>query len=435
MILPDIPRIYSALAEWLACMIYVLPLKRKLHGVKFALASMAALLVQSVFLCYTENLPLWLWLPCMFCAVMLMFLFIWKNGELELGDAIYITVRAFGLAELTAALEWQIHCALWPDGKASGLGLLLFAGVYGICFGGMAWLEHRYRMENGRLKVSKMEVFSAMIIGVSVFTISNVSFVITHSPEAAYGFAIFNTRTLVDLGGVAILFAHYVLCCELRYRQKLENMEWVLQNQYFQYQQSKEHMELVNNKYHDLKHQIAALRAVSSEEQLNTYLDQMEENIRQYEVENKTGNPVLDIILTSKHQRCRQEKIGLTSVVDGTLLDFMDVMDICSIFGNILDNAIEYEEGVAEQEKRLIHLSVSKHSGFVLIRCENYCTEDLVFEQGLPRTTKGDEAFHGYGLKSVRQVVEKYDGILTVEVKENWFTLKALVPLLDHSGK
>lgn len=429
MILPDIPRVYTALAEWLACIIYVLPLRRTIKGGKFVSVSILILIVQLAFLYYTKGLPIGLWLPCMLMAVILMFLFVWKCGNLGLNDAIYTTIRAFGLAELAASLEWQLHCYFWPDGKMLGFGMLLLAGIYAICFGSMAWLEHQYEMRSDRLKVNRREILSALIIGVVVFTISNVSFITTNSSDAGYGFAIFNTRTLVDLGGVAILFAHYVLCCELRYRQKLDAMEWVLQNQHLQYQQSKENMELISQKYHDFKHQIAALRAASSEEQRNAYLNRMEEEIKRYETENKTGNPVLDTILTSKSQRCQQEKIGLTCVVDGTLLEFMDVMDICSIFGNTLDNAIEYEENVNDIEKRLIHLSVSQHIGFILIRCENYCTDMLTFEQGLPRTTKGDGAFHGYGLKSVRQTVEKYDGSLTVEVKDNWFTLKALVPL------
>lgn len=432
MILPDIPRIYSALAEWFACIIYVLPYRRRLGRVRFGLGSLLALFIQSIFLCYTESFPIWLWLPCMLSAVGLMFLFIWKCGNLGLNDAIYTTVRAFGLAELAASLEWQIHCFLWQDGAMSVLGIVLLAGIYGICFGGMAWLEYQYKMEGDRLKVSKREVLSALIIGIAVFTISNVSFITTNSSDTGYGFAIFNTRTLVDLGGVAILFAHYVLCCELRYRRKLETTEWILQNQYLQYQQSKENMEMINHKYHDLKHQIVALRTAPNEEQRNAYLNQMEEEIKRYEVENKTGNPVLDTILTGKSQRCQQERIGLTCVVDGTLLEFMDVMDICSIFGNALDNAIEYEESMDDEEKRLIHLSVSQHIGFVLIRCENYCVDSLTFEQGLPCTTKGEDGFHGYGLKSVRQAVEKYDGSMTVDVKENWFTLKILIPISNN---
>lgn len=64
----------------------------------------------------------------------------------------------------------------------------------------------------------------------------------------------------------------------------------------------------------------------------------MEAEIRQYEAQNKTGNKVLDTVLTSKSLYCNKNGITFTCVADGTLLGFMDVMDICSIFGNALDN-------------------------------------------------------------------------------------------------
>lgn len=57
----------------------------------------------------------------------------------------------------------------------------------------------------------------------------------------------------------------------------------------------------------------------------------MEDEIRQYEAQNKTGNKVLDTVLTSKSLYCAKHGITFTCVADGTLLDFMDIMDICSI--------------------------------------------------------------------------------------------------------
>ena len=66
----------------------------------------------------------------------------------------------------------------------------------------------------------------------------------------------------------------------------------------------------------------------------------MEEDIKTYEAQNKTGNPVLDTVLTSKSLYCQKHGITLTCVADGTRLGFMSVMDICTIFGNALDNAI-----------------------------------------------------------------------------------------------
>jgi sensor histidine kinase regulating citrate/malate metabolism len=107
----------------------------------------------------------------------------------------------------------------------------------------------------------------------------------------------------------------------------------------------------------------------------------------------------------------------------------MDVVDICTIFGNALDNAIEYEQQIEEEEKRLIHVSLFAQKGFVMIRFENYFEGELKLEGDLPITTKQDTYYHGYGLKSIRYAVQKYDGVVNVAQKENWFELKILLPI------
>ena len=427
--LPDIPRLYTALAEWCACLICLLPLWGRLRGWRFGLTAAGALAVQAAFLCLTGGLPLPFWIPCMAAAVGLMFLFLWLCGGRAPLDAGYLCVQAFVLAELAASLEWQLHCFLWPDGAWSFPGFLVLAGVYGGVFLLMGWLMRRHLTLDQQLRITGREMGSAVIIGVAVFAVSNLSFVSAHTPfSGRYSMEIFNVRTLVDLGGVAVLFAHLLQCGELRVRRELEAVQNVLQNQYLQYQQSRESIELINRKYHDLKHQIAVLRAEPDAARRSAFLDEMEADIRQYEAQNKTGNPVLDTVLTSKSLYCARNSITFTCVADGSLLDFMDVMDLCTVVGNALDNAIECEEKIPQPEKRLIHMTLSAQKGFVLLRVENYCEEEPVFEDGLPASTKDDPRFHGYGLKSIRYVARKYGGTATVGVRDSWFELKVLLP-------
>ena len=203
----------------------------------------------------------------------------------------------------------------------------------------------------------------------------------------------------------------------------------ILQSQYAQYRQSRDSIEAINHKYHDLKHQIAVLRAEPDAAKRSAYLDGMEEEIRDYEAQNKTGNSVLDTVLTGKSLYCARHGIELTCVADGGKLDFLDVMDICTIFGNILDNAIECELGIADKSRRLIHLTVYGKRGFLVIRCGNYCPQPPTFRDGLPVTTKGDAAYHGYGIKSVRHAAEKYGGAMTIRDQEQWFEIRLVIPL------
>ncbi|WP_231687006.1 ATP-binding protein [Bacillus sp. JCM 19034] len=294
----------------------------------------------------------------------------------------------------------------------------------------MIWLlEKRHIPDEGKLNIRQRELWSTVVIGAAVFFISNLSFVTTRTPFSGhYSQEILNIRTLVDLGGYAILYAYHIQLNELRIRHELEAMQKILQNQYSQYQQSKESIELINYKYHDLKNQIIALRAEEDPEKRNTYLNEMEDGIKAFEAQNKTGHHVLDTLLASKQMYCIKNGITLTCVADGTLLNNMDVVDICTIFGNALDNAIEHEMKIKNEEKRLIHVSLFTQKEFVMIRFENYFEGDLKLEGDLPATTKKDKFYHGYGLKSIRYTVQKYNGVVKVGLNNNWFELKIVIP-------
>ncbi len=432
LVLPDIPRIYTAIAEWLACMICIVEMKRRISGWKFIVFSLAVLILQILFLVATDDIDGVMWIVCMMMAIGIMFLFLWISCEGTALNAGYYCVEAFVLAELAASLEWQLHCffcyGMNMNSYWLGAGILII--VYGGIFGLVGNISRHYLLGKDEIEVTARELLMAVTIGTAVFLISNIGFVYSNTPfSGKYSSDIFNIRTLIDLGGVAILYAYHIQRLNLHMKRELEIMEATLQNQYIQYEQSKETLDLINYKYHDLKHHILVLRAEESKDKRNEYLDHMEEEIRNYETQNKTGNHVLDTLLTSKSMYCMKENISLTSVADGALLHFMDVMDICSIFGNALDNAIECEKRISEIEKRMIHMSVYAKKSFLMIIFENYCEEQIEFAQNLPKTTKGDGGFHGYGLKSLQHTVHKYGGAVDISVEDNWFKLKILIPM------
>ena len=416
-IMPDIPRIYTAIAEWVACMLFILPVKKRFDRLKTGLLAAGALIIQSLFLMVTGNVRIYFWIPCMVIAVLLMIGFIYGCCEISLRDAGYFGMIAFVAAEFMASVEWQVVCFFW-NGSVPALSIQ--AVLLAVIYGGVAFILykmlHMHLPKDGKMGISFKEYASG-------FLIENTPF------SGTYAFEIGNIRTLVDLGGIAILYAHLIQCCELRVRKELEAVQNVLQNQYVQYKQSRESIELINYKYHDLKHQIAVLRSEEDPKKREEFLNRMEDGIRQYEAQNKTGNKVLDTVLTTKSLYCTKHGITFTCVADGTLLDFMDVMDICSIFGNALDNAIECELKIPDKEKRLIHVTVSKQKMFLILRFENYCEETLQYQEGALVTTKKEKEFHGYGLKSIQYTANKYEGAVSMNVEDNWFELKVLIPM------
>ncbi len=430
--LPDIPRFYTALAEWLACAFCILEMKPRLSRWPLIGISALALAALSTLLMLTPGLTDILWILCMMGAIAIMYGFMFFCCSEDWRDVAYYLCRAFVLAEFSASLEWQIHCYTmmrWGEISAAGEAVLLvavYAGVYVL-----AWLLYRSSAPKGQgLHIKGKELISSLIIAVAVFCMSNIGFVSqTTLFSSHYGMDIFNVRTITDLGGVAMLYAYHMQLRSLRMHMELESVELILQNQYQQYRQSQETVELINLKYHDLKHFIIALRSQEGTAAYGEMLDRMEADISFYEAQNKTGNEVLDTLLAMKSLMCHKYDISMTSVVDGRLFSFMNVMDICSIFGNALDNAIEYEKKVEDHSKRLIHVTATRRINFLLMQFENYCDSTLSFQDDLPVTTKKNREFHGYGLKSLEQSVHKYGGEMTITQENDTFRLQLLVPL------
>ena len=431
-IIADIPRFYTAIAQWSTCLMYILSLPLKYKKTKTVMISVLFLILQSTFLIVTECVDIIWWLPCMCLSIFFMFSYIYICSKSKLLDCLYYCIHAFVLAEFLASFERQLFWGIWTDGGLKWIWKVLFMlGIYMGCALIVYIIKRKYLSQSVKVIISPKEAFGAIIIAIAVFSMSNIGFVFKDSMFIGkYPGEIITIRTLVDLGGYAILFAHYILCNQSRYQKELESLNSILQNQYFQYEQSKENIKMIGQMYHDLKHQITAFRLETNETIKNNWLDTMEEELSAYELQNQTGNAVLDVILTSKKMQCQQYKITLTCVVDGILLEKMETRDICNIFGNALDNAIEYLKTVEDIEKRLIHVVVTKRQGFLLICFENYLEDTLFYEEGLPKTTKKDKQFHGYGLKSIKMIAKKYDGQVSIETNDNWFELSIILPLL-----
>ena len=334
--IPDIPRIYTAIAEWAACLVLISVMKPRYGRKRTTIISTVVLIVQSIFMHLTGGIALWLWVPCMLVAYLNMTFFIYGCCKTSYWESCYYGFFAFVIAECLASLEWQLFNYFYKQGpdEPFWLQIMFIICVYGIVVLGMWNILRGHVPADGYLDVNRKDWLTALFIAIVVFGISNLSFITSETPfKGEYSKEIANIRTLVDIAGVAVLYAHFVLCCENKMRMELESVQNVLENQYLQYKQSRESIELINYKYHDLKHQIEVLRKEQDPEKRNAFLNKMENEIKQYELQNKTGNGVLDTVLTSKSMYCDKHGITLTSVVDGHLLDFMETMDICSIFG------------------------------------------------------------------------------------------------------
>ena len=139
---------------------------------------------------------------------------------------------------------------------------------------------------------------------------------------------------------------------------------------------------------------------------------------------------LLDVMLTTKERAGADRGITFTAVADGSLLSGMSSMDIASLFGNALDNAIEATSKLPKREQRLIKLALYEQNHFIVIRVENYYDSRLKKDaEGNLRTTKRDDQHrHGFGVKSIRHIAQQYGGEVTIRTEDHWFVLTALIP-------
>ena len=116
-------------------------------------------------------------------------------------------------------------------------------------------------------------------------------------------------------------------------------------------------------------------------------------------------------------------------MADGAALLGLETVDLCTIFGNALDNAIESCEKIADWKQREIRLKVCRMQGFLAIYVENPYVQEPRREGERLLSTKRDQENHGYGLQGIREAVRRYGGEMDTEMKDGFFTLTLLAPL------
>ncbi len=425
----DIPKLYTALAEWLACVIFVVLLKRrrgKLETAAILLGSLALLCVLQVVI---GIVPIGLWLPLMAVALAVMYGTLLLCCRLTPKTAGFYWSIAFIMAEFVASLEWQFYSFFRSlDGTLLRVAVLVV--FYSVSYLLFFQLERRQLSGGWDLKLTGHETLSAVVVSVGAFLISNISYVNPNTPMSGqHGADIFYIRTLVDFGGVVMLVAFQEHWRELQSRREADAIQNLFQHQYEQYRISQESIDLIHRKYHDLKHQIGVLRMETDAGKREEYLRQLESGLGSFAAVQNTGSAVLDTILATKQRYCTDHQITLNVMADGKQLEFIEVMDLCSIFGNALDNAIESVEKLESAEKRLIRLAVYAKNGLLMIRTDNYFESPLKKNGDNFETTKADKTGHGYGIKNIRYIAGKYNGSVSIDTTDGWFSLKVLIPI------
>lgn len=183
--------------------------------------------------------------------------------------------------------------------------------------------------------------------------------------------------------------------------------------------------ERVRRIYHDMKNHLLILENQPGTDETKRAARKLQEQISDYENYVHTGNEFLDIIIRDKSAKAREKHIDFNAVIHFENGDFMEPLDISTIFGNAIDNAIEASEKLPE-ERRLITVKAAMIRDMLMITAENNMLQDQALSGG---TTKEDSFLHGFGIPNIRKAAEKYDGQCSISADGGVFRLKVLIPV------
>ena len=209
-------------------------------------------------------------------------------------------------------------------------------------------------------------------------------------------------------------------------KRREEQMQNVLHQQQAMFEQKLQDADVLNRKYHDMKNFLLYLRAheEGGERELDSSIDELMKSIEPYGNAVSSGNAVVDVILGEKLAVCAEEEIVCVPYLDGSLLDFVKPLDLCTLIGNAMDNAIESCRRIPEKERRSIRLHTAERGNTVVLSVRNTFLTAPDLRDGLPASTKDDPGNHGYGLRNMCYLAEHYGGMLSCRIEGEEFVLR-----------
>ena len=214
------------------------------------------------------------------------------------------------------------------------------------------------------------------------------------------------------------LTVQMVLSKAVELKAEKDSISLLWQEDRKQYEISKKTIDTINIKYHDLKHKLKNTNLPQEE------INAIQDAVRVYGSRVRTGSEALDVLLTENTLRLNEEGITLTYTGNGENLDFMNTMDIYSLFGNAVENAVEAVRQISEPEKRVIDIVTERMGDMLNVTVSNYFSGSIQTENGLPVTSKKEEeGFHGFGIKSMSLIAQKYHGSLEFFTRGDLFVL------------
>lgn len=194
-----------------------------------------------------------------------------------------------------------------------------------------------------------------------------------------------------------------------------------LETQTRYYEEKMRDEERIKEIYHDMKNHLLLLEEEWGEKN-STGIENLRKEMAQYENYYRTGNKFVDIILKDKLTKATEYGIHIEDLVELIDIDFIEPLDLSTVFGNLLDNAIEACRLIEEPEKRQISISSKRERNLLIISIKNNRVCGNI--KNAPK-----KVIHGYGLTNVTAAVHKYGGEIDIMEEEQEFAVNIVIPI------
>ena len=413
------------------CYICIALFTRRFERRDFFFVRIALTLLEGMVVCYllaiwyTETGSLLVRVLCYSAITVLNFtalVFCWKYDIQEMLLAFCSGIVAYQftnklyplLQNLRGINDRETLALLHSDPEISNLDWAIFFGFHLLS---IVLLAALFTPKN-RLVHNRRTTRNVIVLSIATVTLVNILICVSRVYEGESPMLNIVTKVLY----VGFSFTILTICAGIFSQSEQEEQIGILHQLWrqdrAQFESVKANMDVINMKCHDLKHILDKIEGKLTGAEAAS----LREAIQFYDANIKTGNEVLDVVLCEKAMTCQKSGISFSCMADGGRLDFLTPVQTYSLFGNIIDNAVEAVKPLPLEE-RVISLSCREEGDVLVIEESNYFSGGLKLDHGLPATSKGDSSRHGFGTKSIQYIAAQHGGTMDIRVADNMFFL------------
>lgn len=270
-----------------------------------------------------------------------------------------------------------------------------------------------------------------LISGINLLVIFSISLILNE-----LGIRMNNLIITINISSLLIVGITYYVFMKLNkfYKEKNSYKIIEIKNEMLtkEIEEKEKIYEEIRKTHHDFKNHIICIEKLLEHEKLelaSEYIDNLKKEKFQVYTWIKTGNDVVDAILNQKKSEgiSKNINIDIKAVIPNNIN--INPMDMCVILGNALDNGIEANEKIVDIDERNIKVRIKPYKDYLFIEISNPTVFNPIDEDGKLKTSKEDKQKHGFGIKSIKSVVDKYNGILSYEYNKGKFILSIMLPI------